>query len=124
MSHYLLQNHQLQAYLQEEHEKLLNKNKNKNTSKSKNKKINFNKIVSAILIPSIKDMDDEMRSKLWWNKVDYKEFYVSSKAEIEMFLNLHKDLKYNDAIRLLYQHSLICYEPYIDQVKPSKTLSM
>ncbi len=122
MSQFQLQNHQLQAYLQEEHQKLLNKSKNKN----KSKKIKFNKIVSAILIPSIKDMDDEMRSKLWWNKVDYTEFYVSSKAEIDMFLNLHKDLKYKDAIRLLYQHSLICYEPYIDNTRPSscKTLAI
>lgn len=117
MSHYLLQNHQLQAYLQEEHQKIVSKSKSKN--KNKNKKINFNKIVSAILIPSIKDMDDEMRSKLWWNKIDYKEFYVSSKAEIDMFLNIHKDLKYRDATRLLYQHGIICYEPYIDHVRPS-----
>ena len=117
MSHFQFQNHQLQAYLQEEHQKILNKSKN--TSKSKNKKINFNKIVSAILIPSIKDMDDEMRSKLWWNKVDYLEFCISSKAEIDMFLNIHKDLKYRDATRLLYQHGIICYEPYIDEVRPS-----
>lgn len=115
MSHYLLQNHQLQAYLQEEHQKIVSKSKSKN----KNKKINFNKIVSAILIPSIKDMDDEMRSKLWWNKIDYMEFCISSKAEIDMFLNIHKDLKYRDATRLLYQHGIICYEPYIDQVRPS-----
>ena len=117
MNHFQLQNHQLQAYLQEEHQKILNKSKNKN--KNKNKKINFNKIVSAILIPSIKDMDDEMRSKLWWNKIDYMEFCISSKAEIDMFLDIHKDLKYKDATRLLYQHGIICCEPYIDHVRTS-----
>lgn len=119
MSHFQIQNHELQLYLQEEHRKILNKRR------KKHKKINFNKTVSAILIPSIADMDDEMRSKLWWNKIDYKEFYVSSKAEIDIFLNIHKELKYNDAIRLLYQHSLICYEPYIDQVtSSSNSISM
>lgn len=113
MNQYILQNHELQAYLQKENQKILSKNKNKN------KKIYFNKVVSAILIPSIKDMDDEMRSKLWWNKIDYTEFCISSKAEIDMFLNIHKDLKHKDATRLLYQHGIICYEPYIDQVRPS-----
>ena len=117
MSRFQFQNHQLQTYLQTEHQKIVNKNKSKN--KSKNKKINFNKTVSVILIPSITDMDHEMRCNLWWNKVDYTEFYVSSKSEIDMFLNIHKDLKYRDATRLLYQHGIICYEPYIDEVRPS-----
>lgn len=110
MFHCQLQNHELQIYLEQEYQKLLNKNKNK--------KIIFNKYVSVVLIPSIKDMDDEMSSKLWWNKIDYINFRISSKAEIDVFLNIHKELNYKDAIRLLYQHGIICYTPYIDNITP------
>jgi hypothetical protein len=79
----------------------------------KNKKICFNRVVSAVLIPCIKDMDAEMRSNLWWNNADYTNFYIASKAEIDFFLKMHSDLNRRDAIRLLYQHSMICYEPYM-----------
>jgi hypothetical protein len=79
----------------------------------KNKKIVFNRIVSAVLIPCIKDMDTEMRAQLWWNNVDYMNFYIASKAEIDFFLKMHSDLNRKDASRLLYQHSMICYEPYM-----------
>ena len=80
--------------------------------KKSNKKISFDSTISAILIPSISDMDTETRANLWWDKIDYINFRCSSKIEIEMFLNIHKDLEYKDATRLLYQHSIICYEPY------------
>ena len=76
-----------------------------------NKKINFNQVVSAILIPSIKDMDPEIMEKLWWNKIDYLLFSKSANNEIAAFLKIHKDLTRKDAIRLLYDHSIICYEP-------------
>ena len=79
----------------------------------KNKKIAFNRVVSAVLIPCNKDMDAEMRSLLWWNNADYLSFYITSKAEIDYFLKMHNDLKYKDAVRLLYQHCMICYEPYM-----------
>jgi hypothetical protein len=104
----------LQFCSQEQETKIITKkNQNEPISNRQNKKITFNNIVSAILIPSIKDMDAEIRSTLWWNEMDYKDFYISSKAEIAFFLKMHKDLKQKDAVRLLYQHSMICYEPYM-----------
>ncbi len=77
------------------------------------KKISFNTTISAILIPTAKEMDAETRSNLWWNKKDYKRFRFSSKIETDWFLSIHQDLEYKDATRLLYQHSIICYEPYM-----------
>jgi hypothetical protein len=100
-----------QALQQTSIEKMSTQNFHKNNKK--NKKIVFNHIVSALLIPCNKDMDAEMRAQLWWNEMDYKDFYISSKAEIAFFLKMHKDLKQKDAVRLLYQHSMICYEPYM-----------
>jgi hypothetical protein len=82
-------------------------------SKKKSKKISFNHIISAVLIPCNKDMDAEMRSQLWWNNADYINFYIASRAEIDFFLKMHSDLNRKDASRLLYQHSMICYEPYM-----------
>ncbi len=86
----------------------------KNLSFFPEKKIQFYNIVSVVLIPCIQDMDTEMREQLWWNKEDYMSFYIDSKAEIDFFLRVNSDLKYKDAVRLLYQHSLICYEPYYE----------
>lgn len=100
-----------QALQQTSIEKISTQNFHKNNKK--NKKIVFNQIVSAVLIPCNKDMDAEMRAQLWWNNADYLNFYIASKAEIEFFLKLHSDLNRKDASRLLYQHSMICYEPYM-----------
>jgi len=83
--------------------------------KRTNKKISFDSTISAILIPTAKEMDAETRSKLWWNKIDYTGFRFSSKVETDLFLSIHRDLEYKDATRLLYQHSMICYEPYFIQ---------
>ena len=77
------------------------------------KKTNFNQVVSAILIPSIKDMEPEMLKQLWWDKNDYILFCISANNEIEAFLKIHSDLKRKDAIRLLYDHSIICYDKYL-----------
>jgi len=77
------------------------------------KKINFDPIVFAVLIPSIKDMDNELQSQLWWNNIDYDAFYNSANNEISKFLKIHSELTRKDAVRLLYDHSIICYEPYI-----------
>jgi hypothetical protein len=87
-------------------------NINKKTSRQ-DKKIKFNQVVSAVLIPSIKDMDSELRCKLWWNNVDYIAFTQSANKEITKFLQIHRELNRKDAVRLLYEHSIICYEPYI-----------
>jgi hypothetical protein len=100
-----------QALQQTSIEKISTQNFHKNNKK--NKKIVFNHIVSAFLIPCNKDMDAEMRAQLWWSNADYLNFYIASKAEIEFFLKLHSDLNRKDASRLLYQHSMICYEPYM-----------
>lgn len=82
-------------------------------SSRQDKKIKFNRVVSAVLIPSIKDMDSELRSQLWWNNIDYIAFNHSANKEITKFLKIHRELNRKDAVRLLYEHSIICYEPYI-----------
>ncbi len=89
-------------------------NKNFNHKKcNQYKKINFNRIVSAILIPSIKDMDTELRSQLWWDKIDYIAFCNSANNEINKFLKIHAGLTRKDAVRLLYDHSIIFYDEHI-----------
>jgi hypothetical protein len=90
----------------------LNKNFN-NKICNQRKKINFNRIVSAILIPSIKDMDTELRSQLWWDKIDYLAFCNSANNEINTFLKIHTGLTRKDAVRLLYDHSIIFYDEHI-----------
>jgi hypothetical protein len=87
-------------------------NINKKTSRQ-DKKIKFNQVVSVVLIPCIKDMDSELRSQLWWNNIDYDAFCNSANNEIKKFLQIHRELNRRDAVRLLYEHSIICYEPYI-----------
>ena len=82
------------------------------SKKEKTKKINFNHIVSAILIPSIKDMDPEIMTQLWWDKIDYFMFSKSANNEIADFLKEHPDLTRKDAIRLLYDHSIICLSAF------------
>ena len=72
-----------------------------------NKKIHFNETVSAILIPSIKDMGHEIIKELWWTKIDYILFSISANQEIRAFLKEYTDLTRKDAIRLLYDHSII-----------------
>ncbi len=110
-----MSNQSLQQNILEDSQDTIFKNENQIhiSSVKKNKKIVFNHIVSAVLIPCIKDMDTEMRAQLWWNNVDYMNFYIASKAEIDFFLSVNNDLNRKDAIRLLYQHCMICYEPYM-----------
>ena len=75
----------------------------------KNKKIHFDQTVSAILIPSIKDMGPEIIKELWWTKVDYILFSVSANKEIAAFLKEYTELTRKDAIRLLYDHSIVYF---------------
>ena len=94
------------------YQKTIDNNITKKSSRQ-DKKINFNRIVSAILIPSIKDMDSELRSQLWWDKIDYLAFCNSANNEINTFLKIHTGLTRKDAVRLLYDHSIIFYDEHI-----------
>ena len=71
--------------------------------KKRIKKITFYSIVRVILIPCNKEMDIEMKTLLWWNNKELKDFCISAMDEIETFLLYNSHLNRKQAIKYLYQ---------------------
>ena len=74
-----------------------------NFCKKRIKKITFYSIVRVMLIPSNKDMDVEMKTLLWWNNKELKDFCISAISEIDTFLLYNSHLNRKQAIKYMYQ---------------------
>lgn len=74
-----------------------------NFCKKRTKKITFNCIVHVMLIPCNKDMDVEMKTLLWWNNKELKDFCISAMDELETFLLYNSHLNRKQAMKYLYQ---------------------
>lgn len=82
--------------------------------KKRIKKITFNCIVHVMLIPCNKDMDVEMKTLLWWNNKELKDFCISAMDELETFLLYNSHLNRKQAMKYLYQPGYNNYLFYCD----------
>ena len=82
----------------------------KNTKKTA-KKIRFNEHVYTILIPSFHEMNEDIRSDLWWSKKECKLFCDSAIEEIKSFMKSHEGILRKHALTALYQPILFHYNP-------------
>ena len=74
-----------------------------NFCKKRIKKITFYSIVRVMLIPSNKEMDIEMKTLLWWNNKELKDFCISAMDELEAFLLCNSHVNRKQAIKYMYQ---------------------
>lgn len=85
--------------------------KNIKNTKKNTKHIKFNECVYAILIPSFREMNEDIRNALWWSKEERNLFYESATEEIKSFMKSHEGINIKQAMIALYQPILFRYEP-------------
>jgi hypothetical protein len=78
-----------------------------NFCKKRTKRITFDSIVRVMLIPCGKEIDIEMKTLLWWNNKELKDFCISAMDELETFLLYNSHLTRKQAIKYLYQPGYI-----------------
>jgi hypothetical protein len=73
--------------------------------------IKFDETIYIILIPSFREMNEDIRNELWWNKTDCNMFYDSAKEELQSFINSREGIQRKHALTALYQPILFHYDP-------------
>jgi hypothetical protein len=72
------------------------------------KTVSFYTTVHVIYIPSHRcRIYNDFRDELWWNDDDYEYFENSSRIEIQGLLKRHPRMNCKDAMKLLYQSTIV-----------------
>lgn len=72
------------------------------------KTVTFYNIVHVIYIPSHRcAIYNDFRNDLWWNDDDYEYFAYSAQTEIMGLIKRHPKIHYKDAMKLLYQTTIV-----------------
>jgi hypothetical protein len=72
------------------------------------KKVTFNNKIFVYIIPSF--YNDLMREELWWSRSDFILALNSCDEEIRNLINIHPNMDFKCAKKLLYQPNNICYD--------------
>ena len=75
------------------------------------KKIKFDQRIYMVLIPSFREMSDDIRNDLWWSKKEYRLFCDSASEEIKSFMKSREGIHRKHAMTALYQPILFHYNP-------------
>lgn len=75
------------------------------------KKITFYSLVNVVLIPSFKEMELSMINEIWWSNSDNETFYLSARKELVDFLQENPSINRIQAMKLLYQPSIMDTDP-------------
>ena len=73
------------------------------------KKVTFGKKVIVYLIPYYNELENYRQ--LWWNNNDINNFKKNAVEDINRLFNIHPNINYENAMRLLYQPNNISYDP-------------
>jgi hypothetical protein len=72
------------------------------------KTVSFYTMVHIVYIPTHKcAIYNDIRDDLWWNDDDYEYFAYSAQAEILGLIKRHPKMCYKDAMKLLYQSTIV-----------------
>lgn len=75
------------------------------------KKIKFDETIYTILIPTVWEMENNLRKDLWWSKKECNIFYESAKEEVQIFMKSREGIHRKHALTALYQPILFHYNP-------------
>ena len=85
--------------------------KNIKNTKKKTKHIRFDQRIYMVLIPSFREMNQDIRNALWWSKEECKLFCDSAIEEVKSYMKSHEGLHKKYAMIALYQPILFRYDP-------------
>jgi len=82
---------------------------NKKIQKKMTKNIKFDETIYTVLIPSFREMNEDVRNDLWWNKKECNMFFESAKEEIKAYMKSREGIHRKHALTALYQPILFHY---------------
>jgi hypothetical protein len=77
----------------------------------KTKNIKFDETIYTILIPSFREMNQDIRNDLWWSKRECRLFCDSAIEEVKSYMKSHEGIHRKHALTALYQPILFRYDP-------------
>jgi len=77
----------------------------------KTKNIKFDETIYTILIPSFREMNQDIRNDLWWSKRECRLFCDSAIEEVKSYMKSHEGVHRKHALTALYQPILFRYDP-------------
>ena len=77
----------------------------------KSKNIKFDETIYTILIPSFREMNQDIRNDLWWSKRECRLFCDSAIEEVKSYMKSHEGIHRKHALTALYQPILFRYDP-------------
>jgi len=77
----------------------------------KTKNIKFDETIYTVLIPSFREMNEDVRNDLWWSKRECTLFCDSAIEEVKSYMKSHEGIHRKHALTALYQPILFRYDP-------------
>uniref|UniRef100_A0A6C0LQ87 Uncharacterized protein n=1 Tax=viral metagenome TaxID=1070528 RepID=A0A6C0LQ87_9ZZZZ len=77
----------------------------------KTKHIKFDETIYTVLIPSFREMNQDIRNDLWWSKRECRLFCDSAIEEVKSYMKSHEGIHRKHALTALYQPILFRYDP-------------